>query len=391
MWRSSPDGDGLPWIEYEFDRVSKLHEMWVWNHNSSLEKIYGFGFKDVSIEYSADGIDYKALGTTHEFAQAPGTPGYAHETIDFAGAAAKYVRLTANSTWGSPLGGLSEVRFFRIPVHAREPYPDSGATGVDLDAILTWRAGREAATHKVSLSADEQAVIDGTAPVSTVTETGFISSPLDVGTTYYWRVDEVNDAQTPTTWQGEIWNFTTSDFIAVDDFESYNEIPFGDEGSNLVYMTWMDGYVDPPAVRTNGSTMGHTVPFEPSMERATVYDGRQSVPLYYDNSAASLSEATANTSDLAIGRDWTVGSPQTLVLWVYGATENVPQQMYVKVGNAKVLYGGDITDPSWNQWDIDLAGLGINLSNVTQLSIGLERIGGTSGSGMVLVDAIRLY
>jgi hypothetical protein len=137
--------------------------------------------------------------------------------------------------------------------------------------------------------------------------------------------------------------------------------------------------------------MGHTVPFEPSMERATVYDGRQSAPLYYDNSAASLSEATANTSDLAIGRDWTVGSPQTLVLWVYGATENVPQQMYVKVGNAKVLYGGDITDPSWNQWDIDLAGLGINLSNVTQLSIGLERIGGTSGSGMVLVDAIRLY
>jgi len=122
MWRSSPDGDGPAWIEFEFDRISKLHEMWVWNHNSSLEQIYGFGFKDVSVEYSADGIDYKALGTTHEFAQAPGTPDYAHETIDFAGAAAKYVRLTANSTWGSVLSGLSEVRFFRIPVHATEPY-----------------------------------------------------------------------------------------------------------------------------------------------------------------------------------------------------------------------------------------------------------------------------
>jgi len=86
MWLSNSDGDGLPWIEYEFERVSKLHEMWVWNHNSSLEQIYGLGFKDVSVEYSADGIDYKALGTTHEFAQAPGTPGYAHETIDFEGA-----------------------------------------------------------------------------------------------------------------------------------------------------------------------------------------------------------------------------------------------------------------------------------------------------------------
>ena len=104
-----------------------------------------------------------------------------------------------------------------------------------------------------------------------------------------------------------------------------------------------------------------------------------------------MSEVTANTSDLPIGSDWTVGSPQTLVLWVYGAADNVAQQMYVKVGSAKEPYGGDITDPSWSQWDIDLAGLGINLTNVTQLTIGLERIGAAGGSGMVLVDAIRLY
>ena len=76
---------------------------------------------------------------------------------------------------------------------------------------------------------------------------------------------------------------------------------------------------------------------------------------------------------------------------MYGATDNVAQQMYVKVGSAKVLFDGDITDPSWSQWDIDLAGLGINLSNVTQLTIGLERIGAAGGSGMVLIDAIRLY
>ena len=93
----------------------------------------------------------------------------------------------------------------------------------------------------------------------------------------------------------------------------------------------------------------------------------------------------------SVGRDWTIGSPQTLVLWVYGATDNTPQQMYVKVGSAKALYDGDVTEASWQQWSIDLAGLGINLSNVTQLSIGLERIGGTSGGGMVLVDEIRLH
>jgi len=190
MWRSSPDGDGLPWIEYEFDRVSKLHEMWVWNHNTSLEQIYGFGFKDVLIEYSTDGIDYKALGTTHEFAQAPGTPGYAHETIDFEGVAAKYVRLTANSTWGSVLSGLSEVRFFEIPVHATVPYPDSGTQGVDVTTTLAWRAGREAAEHKVNLNTNEQAVTDGTALVDTVTEATYVPT-LDLASTYYWSIDEV--------------------------------------------------------------------------------------------------------------------------------------------------------------------------------------------------------
>jgi len=256
MWRSSPDGEGPPWIEFEFDRVSKLHEMWVWNHNSSLEQIYGFGFKDVSIEYSADGIDYKALGTTHEFAQAPGTPDYAHETIDFEGAAAKYVRLTANSTWGSVLGGLSEVRFFRIPVHATEPYPDSGATDVDVDVVLGWKAGREAASHDVYVGTDPDALT----LAGTVTEPAFDTASLDLalGQTYHWRVDEVNDAETTTTWQGDIWSFSTPEYLVVDDFESYNDLNPDDPESNRIFLTWVGGDNEP----ANGSQVGHnTFPF----------------------------------------------------------------------------------------------------------------------------------
>ncbi|GAI04797.1 unnamed protein product, partial [marine sediment metagenome] len=72
----------------------------------------GLGCKDVSVEYSVNGTDYTTLGTTHEFARAPGAPDYAHNTtVDFSGAAASYVRLTANSNWGGILNqyGLSEV------------------------------------------------------------------------------------------------------------------------------------------------------------------------------------------------------------------------------------------------------------------------------------------
>ncbi|NIO63522.1 MAG: hypothetical protein GTO35_13450, partial [Gammaproteobacteria bacterium] len=91
------------------------------------------------------------------------------------------------------------------PVWAREPDPDSGATDVDVDVTLSFRGGREAAQHDVYLSTDEQAVIDGTAPVATVTETSYGPLDLDLGQTYYWRVDEVNEAETPATWQGNLW------------------------------------------------------------------------------------------------------------------------------------------------------------------------------------------
>ncbi|MHC4804974.1 MAG: LamG-like jellyroll fold domain-containing protein, partial [Planctomycetota bacterium] len=213
MWLSSAELLGA-WIEYQFDKVYKLHQMWVWNSNQMVESLVGMGFRDVTIEYSTNGTDYTTLGTTHEFAQAPGAAGYAHNTtVDFGGAGAKYVRLTATSNWGGimPQYGLSEVRFLHIPVSATKPYPGSGATGVEADVVLTWRAGREAVTHDVYFSTDEQAVIDRTAPVATVTEARHGPLSLDLDVTHYWRVDEVNEAETPTTWESNIWSFRVSD------------------------------------------------------------------------------------------------------------------------------------------------------------------------------------
>jgi hypothetical protein len=128
MLLSSMTGPQPTWIQFQFDKVYKLHQIMVWNSNQMVEPVVGFGFKDVTIEYSVNGTDYTTLGTTTQFAQAPGTSGYApNTTVDTGGVAAKYVRLTANSNWGGilPQYGLSEVRFFSIPVHAREPYPDS--------------------------------------------------------------------------------------------------------------------------------------------------------------------------------------------------------------------------------------------------------------------------
>jgi len=170
------------------------------NQNQVVESAVGYGCKDVSIEYSVDGIDYTRLGTTHQFAQAPGVPDNEHDTtVDLSGVTAKYVKLTIESNWGGLLSqyGLSEVRFYYIPVWAREPDPADGAIDVAPDVVLGWRAGREAATHDVYLGNDRDAVLGGTAYVGSSTEASYDAGALDLERTYYWRVDEVDEAQSP--------------------------------------------------------------------------------------------------------------------------------------------------------------------------------------------------
>jgi len=118
MWQSK--GGPPQWIEFEFDQVYALHELWVWNSNTDLELLMSFGAKNVTIEYSTDGTTWTPLDGVPEFAKAPGTPGYTANTIvSFGGVSAKHVKVTIEKGWGAmPVVGLSEVRFFYIPVRA---------------------------------------------------------------------------------------------------------------------------------------------------------------------------------------------------------------------------------------------------------------------------------
>jgi hypothetical protein len=384
MWLSGTEPLGA-WIEYEFDKAYNLHQMWVWNSNQTVESFLGFGFKDVTIDYSINGTDFTTLDATHEFAQAPGTSGYAYNTtIDFSGVRAKYVRLTATSNWGGvmPQYGLSEVRFLQIPVSARNPYPASGATGVDVDMVFGWMAGRNAATHNVYVSADKQAIIDGTAPVANVTETNYGPLALDLDTTYHWKVNEVNEAETPSTWESSIWSFTTTDHLIVDDFESYNDLNPEHPESNRIFSAWIDGYEAP----TNGSLVGYNDP--PFCERNIVHGGKQSMPFFYSNTGgAAYSEAEL---PLSPPQNWTKAGAAIFVLYFHG-TEGNTGQFYVKIDGSKQVYtgeAGDITNVDWKQWNIDLASLGVNLQNVTKLAIGID---GNGASGTLYVDDIGLY
>ncbi len=112
MW-DAMENDGPISIQFEFDDVYELEEMWVWNYNS--DRSLDFGVKDAAIEYSEDGIDWTVFGNV-ECAEATGEDDYTANTIvPLDGILARYVRLTVLSTYGThPVAGLSEVRFWTL-------------------------------------------------------------------------------------------------------------------------------------------------------------------------------------------------------------------------------------------------------------------------------------
>src|SRR5574340_565330 len=130
MWMSA--GVQPNWIQYEFDKVYKLHQLLVWNSNQLIEAFLGFGAKKVTIETSTDGATWKALADVPEFAKASGMPDYAaNTTVNFGGIEAKFVKLTITANQGgvAPQTGLAEVRFLYVPVQARVPQPGNAAKG----------------------------------------------------------------------------------------------------------------------------------------------------------------------------------------------------------------------------------------------------------------------
>ena len=402
MWfTASPDMD--PWIQFDFEGVKQLDTMTVWNSNSSAEIAIGWGVKDLTIEYSVDGETWTLLEEASQFSRAPGLPTYDQpDVVAFDGLAAKAVRLTIASNWGGLLMSysLSEVQFAAIPAQAREPEPASGSTDVVPNAVIKWRAGREADTHTVYLGTDADAVADGTAPsVSSNTNSLDLSSfDLNMGATYYWRVDEVNEAEATPVWAGPVWDLTTATSLTVDDFESY-----GNASPDRPFQTWLDGFgysadeYFPNGYGGNGTGagIGHDIWALSSphydgdiMETTTAIAGSgQSMPFYFTNSGGVASQTERN---FAPAQDWTVGASQTLSIPFRGQSGNTGT-LFVMINNTKVTYPHDATNIAravWQAWNIDLTSVNTNLSNVTKLVIGVD---GGSASGMILIDDITLH
>ncbi len=94
--------------------------------------------------------------------------------------------------------------------NAREPNPANNATGVLMPGItiLSWTKGVTAGAHDVYFGTDPN-------PPKIIRQTSttfFHMVPLTPGTTYYWRVDEIESSG--TIHQGEVWSFVAAPLSA---------------------------------------------------------------------------------------------------------------------------------------------------------------------------------
>jgi hypothetical protein len=376
MWLSGMGGTGATWIQYAFDKAYKLQQMLVWNSNQLMESFVGFGARNVTVEYSADGSTWKTLGD-FEFARAPAAAGYtANTTVDFAGVMAKYVKLTMKSNWGGFTAqyGLSEVRFLYVPVASGGPSPAPGAMDVAPQVTLSWRPGREAGSHQVFLGTDA----NNLTLAATVQESRY-QADVGLGQTYYWKIVEVNEAKDPAAWPSDVWSFSTMKFFVVDDFESYTDDM---DKNQAIFQTWLDGY----GTKTNGAIVGYGQ--APFAETRIILSGKQAMPLFYSNTAGATYSEAERTFDAP--QDWTKHGYKGLALSFYGDPNNTGQ-MYLKINNTKIAYGGkaeDLKRALWQPWNVDLAASGVSLKSITKLTIGVEGAGAT---GTLYVDDIRLY
>ncbi len=103
---------------------------------------------------------------------------------------------------------------------ASSPNPANGALHADTWVTLSWRPGDFAVSHDVYLGESFNDVNDATRASGTFrgnqTDTYYVAGfpgyaypdGLVPGTTYYWRIDEVNTAEPNSPWKGDIWSFS---------------------------------------------------------------------------------------------------------------------------------------------------------------------------------------
>jgi hypothetical protein len=161
MWHTEATPGDDAWIVFDLGADKTVEELWVWNFNlrsPSQQSEADRGFRDVKIEYMADGGTWAPLRGSqgdllkeypYRLAKATGLPDLAATNLEGGapielGRTARYWRVTADpvigqGNWGGQYYGLAEVRFVGV---------DADVTG--LEALIAQAAGLVAGDYTTS-------------------------------------------------------------------------------------------------------------------------------------------------------------------------------------------------------------------------------------------------
>jgi hypothetical protein len=182
-------------------------------------------------------------------------------------------------SWGFGAAGdlfVDEVRILDAEggeqySYALSPVPEDGTLYLDTWVSLGWRAGDSAVSHDVYIGDSLDEVNDGVpgAPgfqgnqAETSLLLGFpgfaFPDGLVPGATYYWRIDEVNDADPNSPWRGDVWSFSIPPKTAYAP-DPADGAEFVDPDANL---RWTGGY---------GAKL-HTIHFGDTFEDVNIATG----------------------------------------------------------------------------------------------------------------------
>ncbi|MBL7186335.1 MAG: LamG domain-containing protein [Phycisphaerae bacterium] len=136
-----------------------------------------------------------------------------------------------NSPWKGPVWS-----FWVPPKKAYEAVPADGAQFVLSDVTLEWTAGFNAKLHTVYFG-DNFDEVDNASGAVAQTGATFTPGTLELGKTYYWRVDEFDP---PATHKGDVWSFATVPIVPISDPNLLGWWKL-DEGYGAVTVDW-SGY-----------------------------------------------------------------------------------------------------------------------------------------------------
>ena len=236
------------------------------------------------------------------------------------------------------------------------PIPANGAVDITQTPTLSWTPGAYAASHEVYFGTNAEAVRNATntSPEFKATKTlgdeSYAPDKLAWTTTYFWRIDEVNNTNPDSPWIGRVWTFTTAGFAIVDDFEDY------DAADNQIWYAWHDGLgygtpSSPPYFAGNGT--GAAVGDETTAsftEETIVHGGSQAMPVAYDNNKQGFAKYSEVEFKLTAPRDWTEEGVSELSVWFRGLPASVGSFTEAPAGTfTMTASGADI-------WDLGTAG-----------------------------------